>query len=69
MYKFLPKKERECPICHGDLEFESVDYRFYGNQDEIYVCSRCGYSLLAKIRFGEVWKKESLIRNDEDNED
>ncbi len=65
MIKFLPKNERECPICHHDLDFESIDYRFYGNQDEFYLCSCCGYSLIARIRFGKVWKKDVYIRHDE----
>ena len=69
MIKFFPKHERECPICHSDLEFESLDYRFYGNQDELYLCPRCGNGLIVKIRFGKVWKKEIYIHHEISDED
>lgn len=71
MIKYLPKNERECPICHHDLEIEDVNYRFYGNQDELYVCSCCSYALEVKVRFGRIWKKESVIihRKNESEDD
>ena len=68
MFKYLPKNQRECPICHCDIEFEislSI-YRFKGNQDEMYFCPNCKYGLLVLVRFGEIWKKEVFIRNKTD---
>lgn len=68
MFKFLPKNERFCPVCHHDLEFDSIDYRFNGCQDEFYLCTSCSYALVVRVRFGKIWRKDTFIRK-ESNED
>ena len=62
MIKYLPKDQRECPICHSDMVVDYIDYDFKGKQDEYYVCERCKTHLKVLVRFGKVWKKEVFVK-------
>lgn len=47
-------KDIICPDCNVPMELDDIDYRFPGNQNEYYVCPKCGKSMTAKIRYGRL---------------
>ena len=53
MATFMTKKPI-CKHCNKEMFLDDVDFNFKGNQDEYWLCEKCGDSVFAKVRYGKV---------------
>ena len=43
----------QCKFCNTKMRLDDVDYNFYGNKDNYYICDNCQASAFEKIRYNK----------------
>lgn len=53
-----------CKYCESEMRKDDVDFNFKGNQNNYWVCDKCGATAFEKIRYGKSVSVE-FTENDE----
>lgn len=52
--KYSKLRIPKCPVCGEEMELDDVDYNFYGNQDNYFICNNDNVSCYQNVRYGNV---------------